>query len=125
MATKQPERMTAAQYRSLISNSGQPSKYRNKKTEVDGIKFDSRLEANRYCELKLLQQQGEIQGFGLQPSFVLQGGIRYRPDFIVCDTAGHIWVEDVKGVETKDFKIKRRLWETCYPWIPLILIKGS
>ncbi len=118
------QRMTAAQYRALINiGREKQSKYRNKKTTVDGINFDSEAEANRYCELKLLQQRGEIQGFGLQPSFVLTGGVRYRPDFIVSDANGRIWVEDVKGMETKDFKIKRKLWETCYPWIPLILIK--
>jgi len=116
--------MTAAQYRAMINGSGRHSKYRNKKTEVDGIQFDSKAEANRYRELMLLQQQGEIKGFGLQPSFVLMGGVRYRPDFIVCDANGHIWVEDVKGAETKEFIIKLKFWETCYPWIPLILIKG-
>lgn len=99
------------------------SKYKNRKTTVDGIKFDSQAEANRYCELKMLQQTGKIIGFGRQPSFTINtAGTRYRPDFIVCDADG-IWVEDVKGKETSDFRLKKREWEHAYPWLPLVLIK--
>lgn len=113
-------RITAAEYQKLIS---QPDrKYRNKKTEIHGHVFDSQAEANRYCELKLLEKSGQIEGFGIQPSFVLSNGIRYRPDFIVC-ASGVIWVEDVKGVETKDFKIKQKLWKERYPWMELKIIK--
>ncbi|HHX37878.1 MAG TPA: DUF1064 domain-containing protein [Clostridiaceae bacterium] len=99
------------------------NKYNNVKTVVDGIKFDSKAEAERYQELKLLKIAGEIQGFGLQPSFVLPGGIRYRPDFIVCDSDGEIWVEDVKGVETQAFRIKKKQWDALYSWLPLKVIK--
>lgn len=49
-------------------------------------------------------------GFGIQPSFVLPGGIRYRADFIVCDKTGLIWVEDVKGVETAWAQACRQKW---------------
>lgn len=113
--------MSAEQYRKLT----QPkSKYRNKKTEVDGINFDSILEANRYCELKMLMASGKIQGFGRQPSFVLDiSGRRYRPDFIVCGKDGRLWVEDAKGMETAEFKSKRRMWEKAYPWLPLEIIR--
>ena len=101
-----------------------PRKYRNIKTEVDGITFDSRAEADRYCELKMLLAAGKISGFDIQPSFVLEGSVRYRPDFIVCDRDGHIWVEDVKGVETQAFRLKRKLWEQRYPWMELRVIGG-
>lgn len=98
------------------------NKYRNKKTIVDGITFDSKAEASRYCELKNLKAYRKIEWFGRQPSFLLPGGIRYRPDFIVC--AGDcIWVEDVKGMETKEFKIKRKLWEEAYPGFTLKILK--
>lgn len=99
------------------------SKYRNTKTEMDGHIFDSKAEARRYSELKLLQQAGEITGFGIQPSFVLPGSIRYRPDFIVCGKAGEIWVEDVKGMQTQAFKLKQRLWQEAYPWLELRVIR--
>ncbi len=47
------------------------NKYRNVKTEIDGIVFDSRKEANRYRELRLLEKAGEIQGLVVQPCFVI------------------------------------------------------
>ena len=102
-----------------------PRKYRNVKTTVDGITFDSKAEANRYCELRAAKRAGAIQGFGIQPSFVLADGVRYRPDFIVCGDGGRVWVEDVKGVETQAFRIKRKLWETQYPWMELRVIGGK
>lgn len=98
------------------------SKYNNVKTVVDGITFDSKAEARRYQELKFMQINGKIDGFGRQPSFELSLGVRYRPDFIVC-AEGRIWVEDVKGCETAEFKIKKKLWEAKYPWIKLVLVK--
>ena len=47
------------------------NKYRNIKTEVDGIKFDSKREAQRYQELKLLEKGGVISNLELQPKFEL------------------------------------------------------
>ncbi len=69
------------------------SKYGNKKTVVDGITFDSKKEANRYCQLKMLERAREISQLELQHEFELipaqmkNGGIRserackYRADF--------------------------------------------
>ena len=67
------------------------SKYRNKKTQVDGIWFDSKKEAERYLELKALEQKGEIRKLKLQPVYELQPSfehkgkkyraITYRADF--------------------------------------------
>ena len=111
--------MTLQEYHALTKR----SKYGNIKTEVDGITFDSKAEARRYGELKLLEMAEEILGFGRQPSFVLPGNIRYRPDFIVCDKDGNIWVEDVKGVATKEFRIKQKLWEHAFPWLELRVVK--
>lgn len=115
--------MSAAEYQAMLRR-GTGSKMGNRKTEVDGIVFDSQLEANRYCELKLLKESGEINGFGRQPSFVLdEGGTRYRPDFIVCGKDGQIHVEDAKGHETAVFRMKQRQWNAVYPWLPLKIIK--
>ena len=115
------DHMSAEEFREMHSR--KPAKYRNKKTTIDGITFDSRMEAQRYVELKLQLESGIISGFGVQPSFVLPGGVRYRADFIVSDGAT-VWVEDVKGVETQAFKIKRKLWQRVYgSWLPLKLIK--
>lgn len=121
------EHMSMADYRKEVGiSTNKPAavtKYHNIKTTVDGIEFDSKAEARRYTELKLLKQAGEIKGFGIQPSFVLPGGIRYRADFIVCDKDGLIWVEDVKGVCTKEFSLKQKLWKDSYPWLELRLMK--
>ena len=49
----------------------QPNKYHNKKVNVGGIVFDSKLEAKRYQELKFLERVGDIKDLQLQPSFDL------------------------------------------------------
>ena len=113
--------MTQSEYRKLVSK--KPSKYRNVRVEVDGHAFDSKAEARRYGELKLMADADEIMGFGRQPSFVLPGGIRYRPDFIVCGNDGAVWVEDVKGMETQAFKLKKKLWDECYKWLELRIVR--
>lgn len=125
--------MTMEEYRELATKDlKKPSKYYNIKTTVYGITFDSIAEANRYIELKQLLQAGVIKGFSRQPSFILNDGekpIRYRPDFIVCSEyvnyGNHqiVWVEDVKGVETPEFKLKQKLWAKEYPWLELRIIK--
>lgn len=115
--------ITVAEYKKLIS-APTKTKHGNTKTAVDGMTFDSKMEAERYGELKLLEQVGEIQGFGCQPSFRIgKGGTRYRPDFIVCGKDGDIWVEDAKGFETAGFKAKQREWAAVYPWLPLIIVR--
>lgn len=102
------------------------SKYRAKKTEVDGILFDSKKEAKRYEELKALQSEGKIRDLVLQPSFELQphfrkGGkiiraITYTADFMYLDSeTGDTIVEDVKGMKTDVYKIKKKLFEYQFP----------
>ena len=113
--------ITAAEYRAEYQKV--QSKYHSHKTEVDGIIFDSQREATRYCELKMLKDTGKICRFGRQPSFLFASGIRYRPDFIVFGANGEIWVEDVKGFETKDFVMKQKMWANEYPGLPLVVIR--
>lgn len=52
------------------------NKYGNIKTVIDGIKFDSKRESERYLELKLLEKAGEISDLKLQPRFILQHGFK-------------------------------------------------
>ena len=104
-------------------------KYHNAKTIVDGIKFDSRLEAERYEQLKILERAGVIMGLKLQPSFELiptfyKNGKTwrktvYKADFsyIFCED-GRMIIEDVKGstaVITRVFRMKQKLFEYKYP----------
>ena len=94
-------------------------KYGNRKVIVDGLKFDSRKEANRYCELKLLERAGRItdlklqQKFELLPSQRINGKVAERPltyiaDFVYKEN-GKTIVEDTKGFKTKEYIIKRKL----------------
>lgn len=101
------------------------SKYRAKKTVVDGIKFDSKREAERYCELKLLEKAKKIRNLELQPRFLLQDKfkdktgtthrkIEYVADFLYIDKDGKAIVEDVKGVLTDVYKLKKKLFLKKY-----------
>ena len=95
-------------------------KYGNKKVLINGIKFDSKKEANRYYELMLLQKAGIVSSLELQPRFLLQESfkkngktyrkIEYIADFKYIEN-GKIIVEDVKGFETDVFKLKNKLFE--------------
>lgn len=109
------------------------SKYRNRKTTIDGITFDSKAEARRYAELKLLEKVEEIRDLELQPRFRLVDGFKkngkvFRPidyiaDFKYVDREGKTIVEDVKGKETEVFKIKQKLFEMKYPGLELKIVK--
>lgn len=95
------------------------SKYGNSKTEVDGIKFDSEKEANRYKELRLLLKAGEIGLFRMQVEYELNPGgthsLKYVADFVYIITAtGETVVEDVKGFRTREYKKKRRLMKKVH-----------
>lgn len=101
------------------------NKYNASKTIVDGIRFDSRAEARRYRELKLLQRAGEIKDLELQPSFLLIERFKYRgktyrdtryiADFAYTEVkTGLQVVEDVKGVETEVFRLKKKLFLKRY-----------
>jgi hypothetical protein len=93
------------------------SKYGNVKTKVDDILFDSKKEANRYCQLKLLAKAGTISELELQPKFdLVVNGLKicsYIADFkYVKDD--QIIIEDVKGVQTPEFKLKKKLMKAVH-----------
>lgn len=96
---------------------GKKSKYSNVKVTVDGIKFDSAKEANRYKNLKLLQEQGIISDLRLQVAYELnQGGthsLKYYADFVYL-SGGVTIVEDCKGYETVTYKKKERLMKKIH-----------
>lgn len=134
-------RWTEKQYQKYIQKQGsnnifklqKKNKYNNQKTIIDGITFDSKMEAKYYNTLKLLQEAGEIRDFGLQPKYELQpafekGGKKYRPityiaDFVIVNNDGTTEVVDVKGVETQVFKIKKKMFEYQYPDLELKIVK--
>lgn len=110
------------------------SKYHSKKAVVDGIEFDSKAEAKRYCELKMLERAGKIKDlslqhkFELQPSFKKNGktirAIVYVADFVYLDLERmRIEVEDVKGFKTKEYLLKKKLFEYKFPTLTITEIK--
>lgn len=109
------------------------SKYGNVKIEIDGHKFDSRAESDRYLELIMLERAGEISGLQVHPTYQLLApyirrdgvkvrGITYKADFAYVEHGVRI-VEDVKGVQTQVFKLKRKLFEKRYPAIDFRIIQ--
>jgi hypothetical protein len=105
-------------------------KYHNKKTVIDGITFDSKKEAQYYAELKLLQRAGEITAFErqvryeLQPGFTYQGQkvrpIHYIADFVVTYNNGQQEVVDCKGMRTKDYILKSKMFRFKFPMLKFV-----
>ena len=105
-----------------------PSKYNNRKVELDGFTFDSQKEAKRYSELKLLVRVGQISALELQKSFVLAESVKFknepRAKRAVCYIAdfayvenGLMVVEDVKSKATKSlpvYRLKKHLMMSVY-----------
>lgn len=92
-------------------------KYNAQKTERDGIKFPSLLEARYFDRLVMLQKSGGVVGFLRQPTFDLGGGTTYRADFLVFHTDGTCEVIDTKGRITDAFTKAKKQVESRYPWI--------
>jgi len=88
------------------------NKYNAKRVEADGYVFDSKLEAARYFDLIILEKVGEIQDLCIHPKYKLEvNGVligRYTADFEYMQD-GKLVVEDVKGVRTRDFVLRKKL----------------
>lgn len=104
-------------------------KYRNRPVEIDGIRFDSRKEARRWVELKLLEKLGEISHLDRQVTFAcrVEGALicRWVADFVYFDTrakgpdgqVGCRVIEDVKSPITRKnptYRIKKKLVEALF-----------
>ena len=109
------------------------SKYHSKKTTVYGITFASKKEADRYCELRLLLMAGKIKDLKRQHQFVLQPPFRkngksiraitYVADFVYFDLERmKNVVEDVKGYKTKEYMLKRKMFEYQFPDLSIVEI---
>lgn len=105
--------MTVEQVRAHQQRVGrQMSKYHNEPTMVGDERLDSKREARRYEALKLLERAGEISNLKRQVRFRLEVNghliCNYVADFTYTE-GGDFVVEDVKGVRTPVYKIKRAL----------------
>ena len=98
------------------------NKYGNRKVILDGQKFDSKREARRWQELKLMERAGMITDLlrqfpiDLLPAQkdengkVIERAVRYVADFVYTDKkTGRTVVEDAKGVKTKEYILKRKM----------------
>lgn len=113
------------------------NKYGNKKVIIDGEVFDSKREARRYQELKILERCGAIYNLKRQVTYelipvqrekstrvytkgrkkgqpvegkVIEKAVTYVADFVYKDnTTGKVVVEDAKGFHTKDYILKRKM----------------
>lgn len=99
-------------------------KYGNTRVYIDGYKFDSKLEAKHYVELKLRQDAGEISKLTLKPKYELRAAPLHRetgpvkicsiiPDFEYIEN-GIVVTCDTKGMITADWKIKAKIFAANY-----------
>ena len=93
------------------------NKYGAVKVIIDGIKFDSKAEGRRYKTLKLLERAGEITNLELQPRYdLIINEIKcgfYKADFRYLQD-NELVVEDVKGVKTPVYNLKKKLIKAIY-----------
>lgn len=90
------------------------SKYGNQKIEIDGIKFDSKREAGRFLELRMMERAGLVKDLKLQVPFELNEdgkfSYKYIADFTYFDVQkNETIVEDAKGAKTVTYKKKKKL----------------
>ena len=90
-------------------------KFGAKPTQIDGIRFDSKLESRYYSTLKMNQAAGELIFFLRQVPLHLPGKTKYVCDFVEFWKNGDVIFTDVKGMETEVFKLKKRQVEELYP----------
>jgi hypothetical protein len=117
--------MTLEEYlQSRKSKKGKQSKYRAQAVLEDGYRFDSQAEHQRYRELMLLWGQRIIRNLTVHPRYVVwQSGkekIVYEADFSYLDTDGQQVVEDVKGVLTAVYRLKKKMFLAAFPQIKFV-----
>jgi dsDNA-binding SOS-regulon protein len=84
-------------------------------TELDGIKFASKKEAKRYRELEMLKKADALLFFLRQVPFHLSGNVKYVCDFLCFWKDGTVTIEDVKGIKTPIYVLKKKQVEATYP----------
>lgn len=107
------ESISSKDFSSLTNNELQSNhKYNAKVTYVDGIRFDSKWEADRYCQLKILEKSGEVTDLELQVEYKIMINdvlvTKYIADFVYIMGEKKI-VEDAKGFITPEYRIKKNL----------------
>ena len=123
------KKLNQIQFEYLFEEDKKPvNKYKNEKSEYEGIKFDSETEKEFYVDLLKLHKKEEIE---LQPEFVLQekfrdstGKAQREMKYVADFRVGNI-VYDIKGMVTQVFKIKEKSFKLKYPLMQLKIIKKA
>ncbi len=117
------ERLTAAEYQEQTTAPKGGNKYSAQKTVVQGITFDSKREAQRWAQLRLLERAGEISEIKLQVPIMLVGQkgpllsrtgrqMRLTVDFTYKNNKTGLTVyEDAKGTPTRDYEVRKAVAE--------------
>lgn len=116
------KRLTREEAKALLATpSKKKHKYNAEKVVIDGMTFDSRREAKRWSDLKILERAGKIEHLCRQVTYNLVCGvklhgakrarpaIRYIADFVYQDDDGYVVIEDAKGFDTSEARLKRHL----------------
>lgn len=103
------------------------NKFSNKKTEYNGIYYDSIKEADYARELDLRVKAGELTHWERQvPIDLVVNGQKvctYKIDFVEYWTNGSIVYVEIKGFETPEWKLKWKLFDALEPELEKVVIK--
>lgn len=123
MSRDKTQRISADEYRALTCKPLSNNKYNAKGMRVDGIWFDSTVEANRYKVLKTFERAGYICALRIHPRYTLtdacevngvkQRAVEYEADF-EYEYNGIVVTEDVKGYMTAESKRKLKQFAARY-----------
>jgi hypothetical protein len=103
-------------------------KYGNVPAVYAGERYDSTGEARYAAHLDVLKAAGLIHDWRRGREWVLLDAprradrITYRPDFEVWPLPDRLEVRDFKGVATREFRLKAKLWKAVYPTIALYVV---
>lgn len=100
-------------------------KFKAKSVKDDSHHFPSTLEWKYFKHLEQLQDKKEVLFFLRQIPIHLPGGVKYVVDFLIFDVDGSVRFVDVKGMETSEFLLKKKIVEDLYPFEIEIVKKGD
>jgi hypothetical protein len=95
------------------------------RTDVNGRTYSSKLEASYAARLHAERAAGLILGWLEQVPLHLPGKTKYVLDFLVFTADGEVRAVECKGMETAVYKVKRRLVEEAFPWMPIEVVKAE